>query len=100
MAHDKLFAEGDKNPLNWSEDDLWKVVTTIHGMPEDADSEVGYWHEAMQGSALLMAALHILAQELADHTDLSAKPFLVQTIVGLTMERREQIREIVLKALL
>lgn len=105
MTSDQSAPSGEEaaaEPLfrDLTEEDVWGLVSTIFDMPETAEKSGLYWHDAMQGSALLMAALHILAEEFHNHVEEADQPTLVRAIVKMTMSRREKIREIIWQALL
>ncbi|WJX99922.1 hypothetical protein [Curtobacterium sp. 458] len=47
--------------------EIWKLVSTILGMPEGTEDAREYWPEAMQGTGLLLGMLYKLANELNEH---------------------------------
>lgn len=92
----------DSSFQRWSDEDVWKLVSCIYDMPETAIDEGMYWHNAMQGTALLMAAVHALAQELSDmHSDCGndTRPALVEQVIEMTLQRSDEIKEAVARAL-
>jgi hypothetical protein len=102
-------SNGSDEPGNgsrtWDQVAVGRLILTIFDMPESADISRDYWNDAMQGSALLLAALSILAEELDDmHRDCLSStrghPALVEQIIQLVNSKKAIIRQKVVEALL
>lgn len=85
-------------------DEAWRMISTVFTDVQDVDPEDrgAYWIDVQVGTALLLAALHLLVRELRNHSGMENRddtPLLVKQIMEMVESRHDSIREVVLKHL-
>lgn len=92
----------DSSHQRWTAEDVARFTTSIYGIPDGALDEGLYWDSAMQATAMLMAALHVLARELHDNHRRCGHgmPALVDHVVRQVISKAPLLRAKVVEALL
>jgi len=80
--------------------DVWKLITTVLGLPEDADSPRDYWDDVLEGTCILLGLAYKLALELETHSkDDHSMPTGTKQAMRLFIEHKDEIEKAWLRVL-